>query len=97
LLSHGTAEQIYLLLRAALAQLLCKPGEPCPLLLDDVTVHCDAERKRAMLETLHRLSADRQIIMCSQEEAVLQWMLKHQGERDSVACLQPGGEPVSWR
>src|SRR5690606_15899559 len=44
LLSHGTAEQIYLLLRVALAEHLTRPGEICPLILDDVTAHCDDER-----------------------------------------------------
>ena len=48
LLSHGTTEQIYLLLRVAMASLLTREsGETCPLLLDDVTVHCDSERQTA--------------------------------------------------
>ena len=42
-LSHGTAEQIYLLLRIALVDHLTRPDEPCPLLLDDVTVQSDPE------------------------------------------------------
>ncbi|MHB8736753.1 MAG: AAA family ATPase, partial [Terriglobales bacterium] len=37
LLSQGTAEQIYLLLRMALAQHLTKPDETCPLILDEAT------------------------------------------------------------
>ena len=41
LLSHGTAEQIYLLLRVVMTRYLTKPGETCPLILDDITVHCD--------------------------------------------------------
>jgi len=46
LLSHGTAEQIYLLLRVVLAERLTTAGETCPLLLDDVLVQCDQARKR---------------------------------------------------
>jgi uncharacterized protein YhaN len=42
LLSYGTAEQIYLLLRVALADHLTRGYDTCPLLFDDVTVHADA-------------------------------------------------------
>ena len=44
LLSRGTAEQIYLLLRVALAEHLTRDDEICPPILDDVTVQCDDER-----------------------------------------------------
>ncbi len=49
LLSHGTAEQVYLLLRAALTRHLVRAGESCPLVLDDVTVQFDRHRERAIL------------------------------------------------
>jgi len=88
LLSHGTAEQIYLLLRVALAQYLTRPGEVCPLILDDVTVHCDRERKDAVLETLHQISQERQVILFSQEEEVLAWAEEHlQGPSDRITVL----------
>ncbi len=73
LLSHGTAEQVYLLLRVALAEHLTRPGEVCPLILDDVTVQCDAERTIAVLETLWQLSQERQVILFTQEIDVLAW------------------------
>lgn len=73
LLSHGTAEQLYLLLRVALAEHLTKPTERCPLILDDVTVHCDTERKRAVLETLFVISRQRQVIVFSHEREALVW------------------------
>jgi hypothetical protein len=73
LLSRGTAEQIYLLLRAAMAQHLTKQDEVCPLILDDITVHCDAVRKAQVLAALHALSQERQIILFTQEEPVLGW------------------------
>ncbi|HEX3245175.1 MAG TPA: hypothetical protein VHX16_07190, partial [Chloroflexota bacterium] len=73
LLSHGTAEQVYLLLRVAMAERLTKPDEVCPLILDDVTVQSDGERTRTILETLHAVSAERQIILFTQEEDVLSW------------------------
>ncbi|HYX30340.1 MAG TPA: hypothetical protein VE863_17500, partial [Pyrinomonadaceae bacterium] len=81
-LSHGTAEQVFLLLRVALAEYLTPSGEVCPLLLDDVTVHCDAERTVAILEALHSISTERQVILFSQEVEVLEWAEKnlHQPE-----------------
>jgi exonuclease SbcC len=72
-LSHGTAEQIFLLLRVALAEHLTKPGEICPLLLDDVTVHCDSARTLAILECLHVISAERQVVLFTQEDLVVAW------------------------
>jgi DNA repair exonuclease SbcCD ATPase subunit len=72
-LSHGTAEQIFLLLRVALAEHLVRPGEVCPLLLDDITVHSDVERTQAVLACLQAISRERQVILFSQQEAVLSW------------------------
>jgi uncharacterized protein YhaN len=90
-LSHGTTEQIYLLLRIAMAQLLTKRGEICPLICDDITVHCDAERKRALLDFLHNLSRERQVILFSQEDAVLSWAEQHliaAPDRDGIIRLE---------
>ena len=73
LLSHGTAEQVYLLLRTALVRHLVRRGESCPLFLDDATVQFDRERKRAALDTLYILSRDRQIVVFTQEDSVFEW------------------------
>jgi uncharacterized protein YhaN len=72
-LSHGTMEQIYLLLRVALAEHMTAKGERCPLLLDEVTVQSDRERTEQILDLLHALSAERQIILFTQEEDVREW------------------------
>jgi exonuclease SbcC len=72
-LSHGTAEQVYLLLRVALSDQLTQPNEVTPLILDDVLVQCDTERKTAILRVLHMLSKDRQVILFTQEDDVLSW------------------------
>lgn len=60
LLSHGTAEQVYLLLRTALTQHLTAGHDSCPLLLDDVTVQADAVRTARVLTLLHAMSEERQ-------------------------------------
>ncbi len=73
LLSHGTAEQIYLLLRLALTRHLVAPGEVCPLILDDAVAACDIERKQAVLETLQVVGARTQVILFTHEEDVRAW------------------------
>ena len=95
LLSHGTTEQIYLLLRVAMARLLTKPGEICPLLFDDVTVNCDTKRQVAILNILHSVSSEQQVILFSQESETLEWarenLLK---DRDRLVELDPTGIPA---
>jgi uncharacterized protein YhaN len=72
-LSQGTTEQVYLLLRIALADILTAPGTSCPLLLDDVLVQSDPQRSRALLELLLAESDRRQVILFSQEDDVTTW------------------------
>ncbi|MDQ3218209.1 MAG: hypothetical protein M3Q18_10230, partial [Actinomycetota bacterium] len=86
-LSHGTAEQVCLLLRVGLAEHLTRRGETCPLLLDDVLVQCDSTRKRAVLEVLKKISTERQVILFSQEAEVLAWGQQHLTE-DEHAIIE---------
>ncbi|GIU83392.1 MAG: hypothetical protein KatS3mg008_0167 [Acidimicrobiales bacterium] len=72
-LSHGTTEQVYMLLRTALADHLSRSGETCPLILDDPTAQWDRTRTEAFLDLLLQISGDRQVILFSQEEEVLAW------------------------
>jgi DNA repair protein SbcC/Rad50 len=93
LLSEGTREQIYLLLRVAMAEHLVTPGEMAPLLLDEVTAQADTERKRRILDVLHELSANRQVILFSHDDEVLAWAADSLAEpRDRLVRL---GTPVS--
>ncbi|RMH67709.1 MAG: hypothetical protein D6683_17655, partial [Actinomyces sp.] len=74
LLSHGTAEQVYLLLRVALVEHLTQGAEPCPLLLDEITAHADDRRAEGLLRLLRRLAAEgRQIVLFTQETRVRDW------------------------
>ena len=77
LLSQGTTEQLFLLLRLALAQHLATTGESAPIILDDVTVQSDTQRTVGILDLLHELSVDRQVILFSQEDEVLSWADQH--------------------
>ncbi|HET9497538.1 MAG TPA: AAA family ATPase [Candidatus Limnocylindria bacterium] len=77
LLSGGTREQIYLLLRIAMAQHLVTTAEVAPMLLDEVTAQADAGRRRAILDMLLTLAAERQLILFTHDEAVLAWAENH--------------------
>ena len=93
LLSHGTAEQLYLLLRFALSRHLTEPsGEMCPLILDDVVSAADSERKRQLLETLLSISESVQVILFTHEDDVRSWAEKRlTGTRDQLTVF--AGEP----
>ena len=86
-LSHGTTEQIFLLLRLAMVKVLTKPDETCPVLVDEATVHADDSRTEALLSLLHDASAERQIVVFTQETAVLDWARRNLGQRDKVIEL----------
>ncbi len=89
-LSHGTTEQVYLLLRMALARHLARPGERCPLILDDVTVQSDRARTLAILGVLQAISREHQVVLFSQEDDVLTWA-EHtlQEPTDRLERLEP--------
>jgi uncharacterized protein YhaN len=88
-LSQGTLEQIYLLLRMALVAHLTKAGETSPLIFDDVTVQTDSARTTAILDLLHEISGGRQVIVFSQEEDVRRWAETSLNlQRDSLVRLE---------
>lgn len=88
LLSQGTAEQFYLLLRIALVETLTKAsGESCPLILDDITVNFDSERKVAALELMQALATERQVVLFTQEDDVRTWAEQSLGANDKLVCL----------
>jgi uncharacterized protein YhaN len=97
LLSEGTREQIYLLLRVAMAEHLVTTDERAPLVLDEVTAQSDPERKRRILDVLHTLSADRQVILFSHDAEVVEWAstsLKEPRDR-LVRLAAPASSPVA--
>jgi uncharacterized protein YhaN len=91
LLSVGTAEQVYLLLRVALAEHLATKSEVSPLLLDDVTVQADPTRTVAILEMCKALADEgRQVVLFAQESAVAEWAQQHlRSPQHRVIHLEP--------
>ena len=70
-LSRGTAEQLYLCLRLALASEFARRAESLPLIMDDVLVNFDPERARAVAQELANYSERHQILIftCHPETA----------------------------
>jgi exonuclease SbcC len=91
-LSHGTTEQIYLLLRVALSEVLSGGAETAPLILDDVTTQSDSARTVGVMELLHELSTEHQVILFTQEDAVVDWAKENcDPERDRLIALAAPG------
>ncbi len=90
LLSHGTAEQVYLLLRPALSRHLVKPRERCPLIFDDPVASSDASRKQSVLEVLRNISESVQVILFTHDQDVRAWAsARLLGSRHRVVDLKP--------
>jgi len=72
-LSRGTAEQLYLALRLGLIAQLGDVGPGLPVLMDDVLVNFDPERKRGAAEAVAELARGRQVVFftCHPETARL--------------------------
>lgn len=87
LLSQGTREQVYLLLRAAMAQYLATTGETAPLLLDEVTAQCDDDRTSRVLGAVHEISRDRQVVLFSHDTRVRDWAGSALRGRDRLITL----------
>jgi uncharacterized protein YhaN len=71
LLSHGTRDQVSLLLRLALAEVLSAGGEPVPLLLDEPLLSADPQRRATALQFLWNLSASNQVVLSTSDPTLL--------------------------
>ncbi len=70
-LSRGTAEQLYLALRIGLIGSLGSVGASLPVLMDDVVVNFDPERRDGAVAAVAELAAMRQVLFftCHPETA----------------------------
>lgn len=78
--STGTREQVYLALRLATVDHVDHDQERLPLLLDEVFVNWDAERRRRGLDLVAEIARVRQVFVCTCHE---EWAaeLEHMGAR----------------
>jgi DNA repair exonuclease SbcCD ATPase subunit len=71
-LSEGTREQIAILVRLALAELLCEQGLPAVVVLDDALVFSDDERIQRMFRILERAAERLQILVLTCRERLFE-------------------------
>lgn len=73
MLSRGTAEQLYLAIRLGLISRLGEVGQGLPVIMDDVLVNFDPDRRRGAAAAIAVAAADRQVIFftCHPETAEL--------------------------
>jgi uncharacterized protein YhaN len=58
--------------------------------LDDVTVQADTTRTGALLDLLHAMSRERQVVLFTQEDDVLSWAENHlDAPQDRLVRLSP--------
>jgi hypothetical protein len=71
LASHGTRDQVSLLLRLALAEVLSDSGEEVPLLLDEPLLSADPQRRTTALRFLWNLSATNQVVLSTSDPSLV--------------------------
>jgi uncharacterized protein YhaN len=62
-LSHGTQEQIAVLVRLAMGAMVCERGEEVPIILDDALVFSDDDRIEQMFDAINRAGRNQQVIV----------------------------------
>ncbi len=83
-MSRGTREQLYLSLRLGLIEEYESRAEPLPIIMDDVFVNFDDDRKPRVLDLLKEFSTTRQVLL----------MTCHRETRE--LCLAHGARAIEW-
>jgi hypothetical protein len=86
LVSHGTRDQVALLLRLALCEVLGEGGESMPLLLDEPMVSSDPRRRSAMAQFLAGLADTNQLVVTASDPALAACLVAAAGT-DGVVVL----------
>ncbi len=89
LLSHGTRDQVSLLLRLALAEVLSAGGEPVPLLLDEPLLSADPQRREVALQFLWSLSATNQVVLSTSDPTLVTSLAAVCGEDEPAVVIMP--------
>ena len=91
LVSHGTRDQVALLLRLALCEVLGDAGESIPLLLDEPLASADPARRRGLLEFLAQLSATNQLVVTTSEPGIAATLVGL-GDPETTAVIDLGSD-----
>ena len=62
-LSHGTQEQVAVLVRLAMGAMICERGPDVPIILDDALVFSDDARIEQMFDAINRAGRNQQVIV----------------------------------
>ena len=62
-LSHGTQEQIAVLVRLAMGAMIAEKGHDVPIILDDALVFSDDARIEQMFDAINRAGRNQQVIV----------------------------------
>jgi len=95
LTSHGTRDQVSLLLRLAMSEALSGSGEAVPLCLDEPLLTADPRRGEMLLEFLYRLSETHQVVMTTADPNVAETVRHVAGDACAVVALDPAVEGVA--
>ena len=88
LASHGTRDQVALLLRLAIAEVLSGGGEPIPLLLDEPLLSSDPRRRETALRFLWNVSATNQVVVSTSDPTLVDCLEKVcDGEEPAVVTM----------
>lgn len=88
--SYGTQEQILVLLRIAVSELMSSQGESIPIILDDPFVNFDGQRLERMVGLLEQLSKKYQILLFSKDERMREWLQTREASPDATVTLMAG-------
>jgi uncharacterized protein YhaN len=76
-MSRGTREQLYLSMRLGLIEEYESRSEPLPVVMDDVFVNFDDDRRGKVIEILKEFSIDRQVIILTCHKHSLDLYTRH--------------------
>lgn len=96
LLSHGTRDQVALLLRLALAEVLSGGGEPVPLLLDEPLLSADPQRRATALQFLWNLSATNQVVLSTSDPGLVSSLVDVCGGEEPGVVVLRATEPTTF-
>jgi uncharacterized protein YhaN len=94
LMSTGTREQLYLSLRLASLERHVELRGPMPVILDDVVLHSDPQRKTAILRALANLGERTQVITFTHDPQVVA-LAQHAIDPDRVTVHELGGNEIT--
>ena len=94
LMSTGTREQLYLSLRLASLERHVELRGPMPVILDDVVLHSDPQRKTAILRALADLGERTQVITFTHDPQVVA-LAQHAIDPDRLTVHELGGNEIT--